>query len=73
MNNRKQKIAFAFVGLSILLGISIWAYHAYLFDGTPEEESWAPVAGIFMGLIVGGICLVFSLINLFIVFKEGSK
>ena len=73
MINRKQKFAVALVITSILIGVLIWAYSAYIFQGSPEEEAWAPLAGFFKGLIIGGFCFVLSLINLFVAFKNSEN
>ena len=59
--------------MSILLGVIIWVYHAFLFDGTPEEKAWAPVAGMFMGLIIGGVFFVLSLIYYLFVTRNNGK
>jgi len=42
-----------FLGCLVLWGL-FWAYMIFLFEGTAEEEMWAPIAGYFMGLVYGG-------------------
>ena len=68
--NTKKKVAIAFVCFSILIGFAIWFYVGYLLGGTPEERMWAPIAGFFMGVVIGGILFILSVINLIFVFKK---
>ncbi len=51
---RSEKIGIRLLLGCILLWGVIWFYMAFLYEGTAEEEMWAPVAGFFMGLVLGG-------------------
>lgn len=55
------------LGTRLLLGclavwVLVWIYMTFLFEGTAEEEMWAPVAGFFMGLVFGGFLSIVSAI-----------
>ena len=55
---------------SIALAFGIYAYFAYFYSGIPEEEAWAPVAGIFIALIFGGITFICSFIYMIVLFSK---
>ena len=46
-----------FLGCLVLWGL-VWVYMTFLFEGTAEEEMWAPIAGFFMGLVFGGFLAI---------------
>ena len=55
---RAEQVGSKLFGACVVLWGAVWLYMAFVFNGTPEEEMWAPVAGFFMGLIFGGFASV---------------